>query len=99
MNTLHNYACGQWVAGSGKSQELFNAITGEAIATASSGGLDFGMMCDYARKTGGPKLRKLTFQERGMMLKALALHLMSKKDIFGYPNPRWHIRNQRAWRY
>lgn len=82
MNTLHNYACGQWVAGSGKSQELFNAITGEAIATASSGGLDFGMMCDYARKTGGPKLRKLTFQERGMMLKALALHLMSKKDIF-----------------
>jgi len=82
MNTLHNYACGQWVAGSGKSQELFNAITGEAIATASSGGLDFGMMCDYARKTGGAKLRKLTFQERGMMLKALALHLMSKKDIF-----------------
>lgn len=82
MNTLHNYACGQWVAGSGKSQELFNAITGDAIAKASSGGLDFGMMCDYARKTGGAKLRKLTFQERGMMLKALALHLMSKKDIF-----------------
>lgn len=82
MNTLNNYACGQWVAGSGKTQELYNAITGEAIASASSGGLDFALMCDYARKTGGPKLRKLTFQERGMMLKALALHLMSKKDIF-----------------
>lgn len=82
MNNLHNYACGQWVAGSGKTQELYNAITGDAIATASSGGLDFALMCDYARKTGGPKLRKLTFQERGMMLKALALHLMSKKDIF-----------------
>jgi oxepin-CoA hydrolase/3-oxo-5,6-dehydrosuberyl-CoA semialdehyde dehydrogenase len=82
MNTLNNYACGQWVAGSEKGQELFNAITGDAIATASSKGLDFGKMCDYARTVGGPKLRKMTFQERGMMLKALATHLISKKEDF-----------------
>ena len=82
MNTLNNYACGQWVAGAEKGQELFNAITGEAIATASSKGLDFGKMCDYARTVGGPKLRKMTFQERGMMLKALATHLLSKKEDF-----------------
>ena len=82
MNTLNNYTCGQWVAGSGKTQELFNAITGDVIATAGSGGLDFGAMCEYARTVGGPKLRKLTFHDRGMMLKALAMHLMSKKDIF-----------------
>jgi len=82
MNTLNNYACGQWVKGSGTGQELFNAITGEAIATASSKGLDFGMMCDYARHTGGPKLRKMTFQQRGLMLKALATHLLSKKEEF-----------------
>src|SRR5246127_638917 len=82
MNTLHNYACGQWVAGADKGQELFNAITGEAIATTSSKGLDFAKMCEYARTVGGPKLRKMTFQERGMMLKALALHLQSKKEDF-----------------
>jgi oxepin-CoA hydrolase/3-oxo-5,6-dehydrosuberyl-CoA semialdehyde dehydrogenase len=82
MNTLNNYACGQWVAGSEKGQELFNAITGEAIATASSKGLDFAKMCDYARTVGGPKLRKMTFHERGMMLKALAAHLISKKEDF-----------------
>ena len=82
MNTLNNYACGQWVAGSEKGQELFNAITGEAIATASSKGLDFAKMCDYARTVGGPKLRKMTFHERGMMLKALATHLISKKEDF-----------------
>ena len=82
MNQLHNYACGQWVAGADKGQDLFNAITGEAIASASSKGLDFAAMCDYARKVGGPKLRKLTFQERGLMLKALALHLLSKKEQF-----------------
>lgn len=82
MKQLLNYACGQWVAGADKGQELFNAINGDTIATASSKGLDFGKMCDYARTVGGPKLRKMTFQERGLMLKALALHLLSKKEEF-----------------
>ena len=82
MNQLQNYACGQWVAGADKGQELFNAITGNLVATTSSKGLDFAKMCEYARTVGGPKLRKMTFQERGLMLKALALHLQSKKEEF-----------------
>ncbi len=82
MNKLYNYACGQWVAGAENGQELFNAITGDVYATASSKGLDFAKMCDYARTVGGPKLRKMTFQQRGQMLKALALHLQSKKEDF-----------------
>ena len=61
---------------------LHNAITGDAIFTASSEGLDFGAMMDYARKVGGPALRKLTFHERGRMLKALAMHLLEKKEYF-----------------
>lgn len=82
MNKLQNYALGQWAAGSENGQELFNAITGEAIASVSSKGLDFGAMCNYARTVGGPKLRALTFQQRGLMLKALAIHLQSKKEDF-----------------
>lgn len=82
MNTLQNYACGQWVAGADKGQDLFNAITGDVVATASSKGLDFNAMCNYARTVGGPKLRALTFQQRGLMLKALAIHLQSKKEDF-----------------
>lgn len=82
MNKLHNYACGQWVAGAENGQELYNAITGDVVATASSKGLDFAKMCDYARTVGGSKLRKMTFHERGQMLKALALHLQSKKEEF-----------------
>lgn len=82
MNKLQNYALGQWVAGADNGQELFNAITGDVVATASSKGLDFAKMCEYARSVGGPKLRKMTFQERGLMLKALALHLQSKKEDF-----------------
>lgn len=82
MTKLQNYAMGQWVAGADNGQELFNAITGDVVATASSKGLDFARMCEYARTVGGPKLRKMTFQERGLMLKALALHLQSKKEDF-----------------
>jgi len=79
---LNNYALGKWIAGEGEGQPLYNAITGELVAHASSKGLDFGEMCSYARKVGGPKLRKMTFHERGRMLKALALYLMEKKEKF-----------------
>lgn len=82
LQQLNNYALGKWIAGEGEGQLLYNAITGDAIATASSKGLDFAAMCDYARTVGGPKLRKMTFPERGRMLKALALHLMEKKELF-----------------
>lgn len=82
MQKLQNYAAGKWVEGSGKATTLYNSITGEAIYEADSSGLDFGIMMDYARKVGGPALRKMTFQERGRMLKALALHLTSKKEEF-----------------
>lgn len=79
---LENYALGKWIAGDGDGQELYNAITGDVVATASSKGLDFAAMGDYARTVGGPKLRKMTFHERGRMIRALALHLLSKKDVF-----------------
>lgn len=82
MKTLQNYACGQWVSGSEEGQVLRNAISGEAVAQASSKGLDFALMLNYARSTGGSHLRKMTFHERGRMLKAMAMHLSAKKEDF-----------------
>ena len=82
---LENYAEGKWIAGDGAGQELFNASTGEVIATASSKGLDFNNMMHYARTVGGPALRKMTFHERGRMLKALALYLCSRRKDKFYP--------------
>jgi oxepin-CoA hydrolase/3-oxo-5,6-dehydrosuberyl-CoA semialdehyde dehydrogenase len=82
MNKLMNYALGKWVAGEGEGQVLYNAVNGSAYATASSKGLDFALMTNYARTVGGPALRKLTFHERGRMLKALAMHLTAKKEDF-----------------
>ena len=82
MKRYENYALGHWIQGDGDGTPLYNAITGNKIGTATSKGLDFSEMMDYARKQGGTALRKMTFQERGLMLKALALHLHSIKNKF-----------------
>lgn len=70
---------GRWQPGEGDGQALFNAVTGEPIYTASSAGIDFGAMTRYAREVGNLALRKMSFYERGLMLRALALHL--QKDL------------------
>lgn len=82
MYQLQNYIAGKWVKGSDEGQPLYNAVTGEMIATASTRGLDFKIMTDYARTVGNPALRKMTFHERGNMLKALAMHLRKHLDEF-----------------
>jgi len=78
---LKNYALGKWIEGDGPGTTLYHAVTGEALYSASSLGLDFKKMLEYGRKTGGPKLRKMTFHERARMLKALALFLNERKEI------------------
>ncbi len=79
---LENYVLGSWIAGDGDGKMLYNAITGAEVATASSAGIDFSEILEYGRNTGGPALRKMTFHERGRMLKALALYLMERKEQF-----------------
>ncbi|RYF90976.1 MAG: phenylacetic acid degradation bifunctional protein PaaZ, partial [Chitinophagaceae bacterium] len=82
MQKLGNYITGSWIEGDGDGQQLFNAITGSPIALATSAGIDFEAALQYAREKGNTALRKMTFQERGRMLRALALHLMQHKEKF-----------------
>ncbi|TSA42563.1 MAG: phenylacetic acid degradation bifunctional protein PaaZ [Chitinophagaceae bacterium] len=79
---LSNYISGRWVNGDGDGQTLYNAVTGVPVATASTLGLDFKQILEYGRTIGNPALRKMTFHERGNMLKALALHLRDHLDKF-----------------
>src|SRR5437868_10772362 len=79
---LGNYITGSWITGDGEGQQLFNAVTGEPIANATTEGLDFKQILEYGRKVGNPALRKMTFHQRGNMLKALALHLRKHLDQF-----------------
>jgi oxepin-CoA hydrolase/3-oxo-5,6-dehydrosuberyl-CoA semialdehyde dehydrogenase len=82
LKQLRNYAQGAWHTGQGKGEVLYNALTGEELYIASSEGLDFKAMMQYARNTAGPVLRKMTFHERGRMLKALAMYLLERKERY-----------------
>ena len=82
MKRYQNYIMGRWVDGTGVETTLCNAITGEAFGEVSSEGLDYESILKYGRSTGAEKLRKMTFQERGRMIKALALHLTSIKNKY-----------------
>ena len=82
MNKLGNFVQGKWIEGDGDGQLLYNAVDGTPIVAASTKGLDFAAILQYAREKGNTALRKMTFQERGRMLRALALHLLEKKEKF-----------------
>ena len=79
---IKNYVLGEWISGEGTEIDHIHAITGEIISTTSSKGLDFSSILEYGRKKGSFSLRKMTFQQRGEMLKSLALHLNKRKEIF-----------------
>jgi oxepin-CoA hydrolase/3-oxo-5,6-dehydrosuberyl-CoA semialdehyde dehydrogenase len=82
MKKIQNYVTGQWLEGKGEGVPMFDAITGDIVALSDTEGLDFAEILQYGRTKGGEKLRKMTFQERGNMLKSLALYLVKKKDAF-----------------
>lgn len=78
---LQSYALGKWATGEG-GDAVCNAVTGEPVAVVASRGLDFAAMLDYGRRIGGPALRKLTFHERALRLKALAQYLLAHKESY-----------------
>jgi len=82
MIQVKNYVLGQWTAGEGSEMNLYNALTGDKIGETSSAGLDYRAILEYGRDKGSRALRKMTFQERGRMLKALALYLMDRKETY-----------------
>lgn len=81
---LKHYIAGKWVEGQGEGQVLYNAVNGEALYNTSTTGIDIKEALEYARNVGNPNLRKMTFYERGLMIKELALYLNSIKKKY-YP--------------
>ncbi|RZJ28560.1 MAG: phenylacetic acid degradation bifunctional protein PaaZ [Flavobacterium sp.] len=79
---IQSYIGGEWIEGSGDGVALLDSVTGDLIAHASTEGIDFEKMLHYGRTKGGEKLRKMTFQERGNMIKKLALYLTKRKEQF-----------------
>ena len=82
MKRLRSFAHGEWVEGVGDGTPLVHAVTGETFAEATSQGLDFKGMLEYARTVGNPNMRRLTFHERARLLKEMAKYLLERKDEF-----------------
>lgn len=81
MQTTQHYIKGEWISGKGEGQPIFDSITGEHFTNVTTDGLDVSSILEYGREKGNT-LRKMTFQERGNMLKSLALYLTKKKQQF-----------------
>ena len=82
MKKIQHYVSGQWTEGKDKGNPVYDSITGDVIANVAIEGLNIPGILEYGRTKGGEKLRKMTFQERGNMLKKMALYLTKKKDAF-----------------
>lgn len=77
---LKSYVKGQWYTPQSGFAEIPSAVDGHIVARSSTQGLNFSEIIGYARDTGGPSLRALTFQDRAGLLKAIANHLSKYKD-------------------
>ena len=82
MNKLENFIAGRWLTEDGDGQLVYDAVTGDSFVAASTKGIDMPAMLHYARKTGNANLRRMTFHDRGRMLRDLALHLLDHKEKF-----------------
>ena len=81
MNKTQHYVTGQWTDGKGEGAAIYDSVTGEAFTSVTTEGLDIPSILQYGRDKG-EALRKMTFQQRGNMLKSLAMYLVKKKQAF-----------------
>ena len=75
------------IAPGAQARPVFGPVTGARIAEAGGAPLDTQAMLDWARNTGGPALRAMTFHELAKMLKALASYIAARKEELYALNP------------
>ena len=77
-----SYLSGQWLTPDNPSRvaDVHDASTGDVVALVSAEGLDIAGAIDYARSIGREGLQKLTFHERALKLKELAIYLQDHRE-------------------
>jgi len=80
METLRSFVYGTWHEADTGFASLVNPSTEEEIARASSHGVDFGRVLEWARTAGGPALRSLTFAQRADLVKQMSKALREHRD-------------------
>src|ERR1700756_2990031 len=77
---LQNYVLGSWHTAPSGLNTIPSALDGLPVVQIGSTGIDFAAVAAYARQTGGPALRALTFHERAKILRGLADAIMARKE-------------------
>ncbi|WP_314422384.1 phenylacetic acid degradation bifunctional protein PaaZ [uncultured Microbacterium sp.] len=79
---LPSYVQGEWWTPSSpaRSTEVRDASTGDVVTLVATDGLDLAGALEYARTVGQRSLGALTFHQRAVLLKQLALALTERKD-------------------
>lgn len=80
MKELASFVSNDWVTGTGARATLVNPATEEALASASTGGIDMAAALAFARDVGGPALRARSFAERGELLEKTSKTLHAARD-------------------
>ncbi|MFF2388128.1 phenylacetic acid degradation bifunctional protein PaaZ [Agromyces sp. NPDC058104] len=80
---LPSYVNGKWwtpdASAAASATEVRDASTGEVVSRVSTEGLDLGAALEYARTVGQASLGELTFHQRAVLLKQMALVLTERK--------------------
>jgi len=79
---IESYVAGRWQSGDGREDRLVSAIDDSLIGEVRSLTNGFDEALDYGRRVGGPALAKMSIHARAEMLKALAKHLMERKQKY-----------------
>jgi oxepin-CoA hydrolase / 3-oxo-5,6-dehydrosuberyl-CoA semialdehyde dehydrogenase len=77
---LESYVAGRWRTPTDEGAPLLDAATGEEVARISTAPVAAADAVRYGREVGGPALRAMTFHERAMLVKELALALKEHTD-------------------
>lgn len=79
---LKNYVAARWIEGSGPGSVLTDPVTGEALVSVSSEGLDLDEAFRFARETAGARLRSHSYASRASMLGEIAKVLQANRDDY-----------------
>jgi len=79
---LPNYVSGHWSEGLGAGELLVDPVTGDALASISSQGIDLEAALQFARARGGPALRQFTYIQRADLLGKIADALAANRDEY-----------------
>lgn len=77
---VKSFIAGHWIEPGAGARDIFSAVNGEHIGRAGNDTIDLEAMLRFAKDTGGPALRELTFHDRARRLKKLALLIGEHKQ-------------------